>query len=150
MLVGNIMLSLFILVIIMQFQKYYLDKVNPLSIFDDDFNNFSKAWAVSGTDRYAALKMKTKHLNIFFEKLPTEMRRKIGFAEGTKAEDADRIILKMGINLDDGFVYFNEMLYRVMRAQYVTACGMKLNRVLAVDEIKTQYRLAEITLHHKE
>jgi len=94
--------------------------------------------------------MKTKHLQLFFSKLPIEMRRRIGFSESTKSEDTDRIILKMGINLDDGFVYFNEMLYRVMRAQYVTSPGMKLNRVLAIDEIKTQYRLAEITLHHKE
>ena len=34
LLVSNIMLQLFILVIIMQFQKYYLDEINPLSIFE--------------------------------------------------------------------------------------------------------------------
>lgn len=55
----------------------------------------------------------------------------------------------MGINVDDGFVYFNEMLYRIMRAQYVTNKGMRLNKVLAVTEVITQFKIAEITLVNK-
>lgn len=40
----------------------------------------------------------------------------------------------MGINVDDGFVYFNEMLYRVMRAQYGK---VKFNKVMALNELVT-------------
>ena len=53
----------------------------------------------------------------------------------------------MGINVEDGFIYFNEMLYRIMRAQFVTALGMKLNKVMTVTELVTQYKIAELTLN---
>ena len=36
--------------------------------------------------------------------------------DGAKDVDVNRTIIKMGINVEDGFIYFNEMLYRVMRA----------------------------------
>jgi len=52
----------------------------------------------------------------------------------------------MGINVDDGFIYFNEMLYRIMRAQFVTAKNLKFNKVLTVSELVTQFKLAEQTL----
>lgn len=55
----------------------------------------------------------------------------------------------MGINVDDGFVYFNEMLYRVMRAQFVTAINLKFNKVMTVSELVTQFKIAEITLREK-
>ena len=38
----------------------------------------------------------------------------------------------MGINVDDGFIYFNEMLYRLMRAQYGK---VNFNRVMALNEL---------------
>lgn len=65
-----------------------------------------------------------------------------------QAKDAviDRIVLQMGINVDDGFIYFNEMLYRIMRAQFVTAKNLKFNKVMTVSELVTQYKLAEQTL----
>ena len=66
-----------------------------------------------------------------------------------KATEADvsRIILKMGINVDDGFIYFNEMLYRLMRAQYGK---VNFNRVMALNELVAQYRIIEITMQAKE
>ena len=46
---------------------------------------------------------------------------------------------------DDGYIFFNEMLYRVMHCQYVSYINLKLNRVMIVQELVTQYRIAEIT-----
>ena len=43
-LVTHIMLNLFILVIIEQFDKYFLDSENPLSIFQARFDQFEKTW----------------------------------------------------------------------------------------------------------
>ena len=45
MLVSNIMLNLFILVIIQQFSKYYIEEDNSKQRFEDDFEAFKKAWA---------------------------------------------------------------------------------------------------------
>jgi len=46
MIVSNIMLNLFILVIIQQFSKYYLEADNPLSRFEEDFEDFKNAWEI--------------------------------------------------------------------------------------------------------
>ena len=53
----------------------------------------------------------------------------------------------MGINVDDGFVYFNEMLYRVMRGQFG---HVRYNKVMAWSELVTQYAITELTLKAKE
>lgn len=48
--------------------------------------------------------------------LSPRMKTRIGVSEVAREEEINRIILKMGINVDDGFIYFHEMLYRIMRA----------------------------------
>lgn len=93
--------------------------------------------------------MKPKNIPEFFRALPAHMRQRIGFSEMAKDEEINRIILKMGINVDDGFIYFHEMLYRIMRAQFVTRIGLKFNKVMTISELVTQYKIAEITLKNK-
>ena len=83
-------------------------------------------------------------------KLPLRIRLKMGIKNNCKEEEFDRIILKMNINVDDGFIYFNEMLYRIMRAQFVTGINLKLNKVMTINELKTQFLLAEIMLKEKQ
>lgn len=39
----------------------------------------------------------------------------IGMSEGTSDAELKKTMLKMGIRCDDGYVYFNELLYRFMR-----------------------------------
>ena len=73
----------------------------------------------------------------------------MGIMDTAKEEDFDRIILKMGINVDDGFIYFNEMLYRIMRAQFVTGMKLKMNKVMTINELVTQFKIAEIMLKEK-
>ena len=73
MIVSNIMLNLFILVIIQQFSKYYLEDDNPLSRFEEDFEDFKCAWQIF-TERYQCTKIKTKQIPAFFKKLPGRMK----------------------------------------------------------------------------
>lgn len=40
----------------------------------------------------------------------------------------------MGATVDDGFIFFNEMLYRLMRAQFG---NVKMNKVMALNELVT-------------
>ena len=42
--VTHIMLNLFVLVIIQQFSKYYIEEDNPRARFEEDFEGFKKAW----------------------------------------------------------------------------------------------------------
>lgn len=93
------------------------------------------------------MKLKVKHVNDFFNRLPQRIRQKMGVADGSRELDVQRIIIKMGINVDDGFIYFNEMLYRVMRAQFGQ---VRFNKVMALNELVTQFRIMELTMKTKD
>ena len=140
------MLNLFVLVIIKQFEKYYIMDDNPRARFEEDFEDFREAWR-HNTNRYQCIKMRTKHVNDFFARLPQRIRKKIGVMEGARELDVQSIIIKIGIQVDDGFIYFNEMLYRIMRAQFGR---VRFNKVMALNELITQYKIMELTLKAKE
>ena len=92
-----------------------MDADSPLEQFDVDFKSFKKSWS-KFTDQYSCIKMKPKSIPEFFMALSPRMKTRIGVSEVAREEEINRIILKMGINVDDGFIYFHEMLYRIMRA----------------------------------
>lgn len=50
-------------------------------------------------------------------------------------------MLKMGIRGEDGYIYFNELLYRCMRRVYGR---FKLNRAMTIVEIQTQFGLLQL------
>lgn len=72
LIVTHVMLNLFVLVIIQQFTKYYIDADNPRVRFETDFEGFKEAWR-HGSGRYQAIKLKVKQVNLFFRKLPNRM-----------------------------------------------------------------------------
>ncbi len=43
------------------------------------------------------MKMKVKHVNSFFARLPLRMTQKMGVIEGARELDVQRIIIKIGI-----------------------------------------------------
>ena len=63
---------------------------------------------------------------------------------GVREGELKRTMLKMGIRSEDGYIYFNELLYRSMKRVYG---NMKLNRDMLVTELKTQYKIYQHTLH---
>ena len=62
---------------------------------------------------------------------------------GVTEGDLKRNMLKMGIRSDDGYIYFNELLYRCMRRIYG---NLKLNKNMQISELKTQYKIFMMTL----
>jgi hypothetical protein len=53
---------------------------------------------------------------------------------GVREGELKRTMLKMGIRSDNGYIYFNELLYRSMKRVYG---NMKLNRQMQIIELKT-------------
>lgn len=121
-----VMLNLFVLVIIQQFEKYYLSEdENILSKFQNDLASFKQVWKEQTLARYACQKIKEKQLMKFFRDLG-ELNTSLGFPEENFSEDEmKKALLKMGIKGDNGYIYFNELLYRCMRRKYGT---MKINK----------------------
>jgi len=56
-------------------------------------------------------------------------------------DDVKRKVIKMGINTDKGWIYFNELLYRCMRRLYG---NFKLSRKMQIIELKTQFKIQTI------
>ncbi len=115
------MINLFILIIIEQFEKYYLAKDSKMQIFKRDLAGFMVVWKEFTLERYDCLKIKENQLTKFFRKLGEtgDKNTSLGFpTEFYDDNDVKKFILKMGIKSDNGFVFFNEMLYRQMRRRY--------------------------------
>jgi len=57
-----------------------------------------------------------------------------------------KMMLKMGIRTEDGWIYFNELLYRCMRRKFG---NFKLNKRMQICELKTLFKISMITLKAK-
>jgi len=57
-----------------------------------------------------------------------------------------KTILKMGIRSEDGWIYFNELLYRCLRKVHG---NFKLNKRMQYVELLTQFKISMITINMK-
>lgn len=80
---SHVMLNLFILVIIQQFEKYYLPKENMITKFKNDLACFMKVWKELTQDRYRCHKIKENQLTRFFRRLGDfgDKDNSLGFSE---------------------------------------------------------------------
>lgn len=122
-----VMLQLFILVIIQQFDKYYLTQDNSIKSFKDDLDKFYRVWKVFTQKRYRCYKIKENQLQMFFRELGgnDDEENSLGFHKDIATHELKKNILKMGIKSNNGYIFFNELLYRCMRKKFGS---MKLSR----------------------
>jgi hypothetical protein len=85
---------------------------------------------MSMTMKYRGIKMREKQLFDFFRKL----KLPLGLPEETTDNTVKKIVLKMGIRSDGGYIYFNEMLYRCMRRMFG---NFRLSKRLQIAELIT-------------
>jgi hypothetical protein len=64
-----VMLNLFALVVIDQFEMYYMADDNPISKFKKNYDVFQRTWIMMSL-KYKCVKMREKQLFDFFRKLP--------------------------------------------------------------------------------
>ena len=138
MLVTHVMLNLFILVIIEQFERFYLRKNSPLVQFGATLEMYRQAWegyAQLCKPRYRCCVIREKDLFHLFKKL----RPPLGCGTGTGEDVMKKKILRMGIKTENGFIQFNELLYRLMRDEYGGQRGkvFRLTRRMQIIEITT-------------
>lgn len=143
------MLNLFVLVILEQFSKYYLPKENTISLFQNDLKAFMEVWKLFTQKKFKCKKIKEKELTSFFRELGKkgDYNTSLGFSkEFYDDAELNKHLLKMGIKSDNGCIYFNELLYRCMRRRYG---NMKISKKMQIIELRTQYKIYQITLREK-
>ena len=137
----HIMLNLFILVIIQQFEKNYSNpETSNLERFNKDSAKFMQVWKEFTQERYNCQVIKESQLLDFFKRLGEfgDKNTSLGFTDDIESQEQKRIMLRMAIRGDHGFVHFNELLFRCMRRKYGIA---KMNRINQLIELSTKYRI---------
>ena len=86
-----VLLNLFILVIIQQFEKLYLDSDGPLLLFNRDFEIFAEVW-VRYTERHKCLKLRDRYIFDFLKHVPAPL----GFSDLQPGE-LSKSVLRMNI-----------------------------------------------------
>lgn len=87
--------------------------------------------------------MKENQLTSFFRKLG-HINESLGFnIDQFDDGEAKKQMLKMAIKSDQGYIFFNELLYRCMRRKYG---NMKINKKMQIFELRTQYSIYCMTL----
>ena len=132
-----VMLKLFQLVIIQQFETYYLDADNVIMRFKEDLVRFKRTWT-HFTHKNGCLKLKDTRLVAFMANLPAPLGM-----QGESVGEIIKSVMQMELVSDnEGFVYFNELLFRVMRARY--GDPHVKNKVIIEQELVTMKKLKEI------
>jgi len=112
MVVGSfIMLNLFILVILDEFEKYSKKGDSPHTVFKDTIGEFRKNWSAL-TRNTQGTHMPARILIDFFKMLQPDL----GFGKEARREMVAKEIMKMNIVGDENYnVYFNEVLYGALK-----------------------------------
>jgi len=93
-----------------------------------------EVWKEFTLKKYQCFKIKENQLTKFFRKLG-EINPTLGFTLHEYDDgDLKKNLLKMAIKSDNGYIFFNEMLYRCMRRKYG---NMKINKKMQIFELRT-------------
>jgi len=106
-----LILSLFILIIMQQFEEYHLRVNNPIQTFRENLETFKKIWSEFSL---ASEGINISHRNLieFYMKLPEPL----GFGIGVSRANIAKEIMNMNLSGDaDGNIYFNELLFASMQ-----------------------------------
>lgn len=148
-----IMMNLFILVILDEFEKYSQKGDSPHTVFKESIVEFRKNWSAL-TRASHGTKMPARVLIDFFKLLEPE----IGFGKESRREMVAKEIMKMNIpGDDDNHVYFNEVLYGALKRTFgdieLTKEGkekvrIKLNpntqKLITQEELQTKRKIEKL------
>lgn len=124
-----IMLNLFILVILDEFEKYNKKGDSPSSLFKEGVVEFRKNWSAL-TRNTKGTRMPSRLLIDFFKLLNPEL----GFGPAARRELVAKEIMKMNITGDENNnVYFNEVLFGALKRTYgnleMTKIGREIKKI---------------------
>ena len=137
MLCSLVMLNLFILVILQQFDEYYLPDDNVLDRFKADLETFKKAW-YHHTWKYNCFKIKDRDLVTFFH----SMEPKLGMSNLSEVDIIRHLVLMDLESDEEGYIYFNDLLFKAMKRVY--GCPHIKNMLLADAELNTLKKLEDL------
>lgn len=118
---------------------YYLPDDNVLDRFKNDVTSFKYTWKRFSAD-FEGFKIRGNDVLKFFK----ELKGDLGMSAIKDKKTVERELVMMNIQADeDGFIYFNELLYKTMKRRY--AYGRTKKKVLFELELDTLEKLEKIS-----
>mmetsp|Transcript_45960 Transcript_45960/g.53019 ORF Transcript_45960/g.53019 Transcript_45960/m.53019 type:complete len:566 (+) Transcript_45960:1-1698(+) len=109
-----VMLNLFILVILQEYDNNHRDLDNPVQNFKEYLESFQKTWS-QYTQEHSGIKMKERHLVEFFH----DVDEPLGMGRDCERRFVVREIMNLDLKADhSGLVYFNELLYAAAKRRW--------------------------------
>lgn len=110
-----VLVNLFMMVVLQEFQNYHFNPSSVLSVFSRELANFNEVWLVYSS-HWKGLKMSFRQLVPF----AIELGQEFGFPPSMPPKKVLRLISVMNIAVDNkGFVYFNDVLYAILKFKYL-------------------------------
>lgn len=106
-----------------------------------DLKRFLFVWREFTQLRYSCQCIKESQLEPFFSRLGdlyNDKNSQLGFSDAMEEAEQKKQMLKMAIRGEDGYVFFNELLYRTMRRKYG---NFKMDAKNQIIELSTKFRI---------
>lgn len=132
-----IMINLFMLVVLQQYEELNSKDENPIAKFNDILVAFKTAWNIYSTEADDGYRLKNHQLTLFLQELDTsEFDSKFN----KTIEEIKKYIVDLKLLRDkDGYVYFHDVLFKIFRKEY----GLKEKkiRLISKEEKKIQLQI---------
>ena len=160
-----VMINMFVLIIIQQFEDFYFDPNNPINCFEDIANEFREAW-VHYADKRGGKRIRQDRIFDFFANLKfpmgyslipfSERKFRVGEHRFTSFDemgicaqvvDIQRRITAMNLRVDKhGFVLFGQVLHAAMKNGYGSKIithhtNLETYKLIKDMELKTMARI---------
>ena len=127
------MMNLFVLIILDQFQENYFDPDNPLKKYNEDVAKFKEVW-VTLTKENMGIKISHRAMLELILKLSSHFNFEDVQEDRKKAA---KIVMNMNLYTDnEGFIYFNEVLYSTIKLAYFKNVYLNIQNSVAKEKLK--------------
>ena len=110
-----IMLNLFLMVTLQQYDDFTTKSYNPIDKFDAFCEEFKSAWNKNSTDKDKGFRIKKILITNFFADFSW---KKLNFPDTNKLEYIKKYVLELKLRSDpENYVYFHDVLYKVIVKQ---------------------------------
>ena len=109
-----VMLNMFVMVLIQNYEDYKQNPESVLNVFNKDVKHFRALWS-----HYTHLTEGTRMNYKYLVDLMQELEHGLGVESTLEHDKVIKILSTMDLNIDyDGYVYYNDMLYAVLKRKY--------------------------------
>ena len=136
-----IMLNLFLMVTLQQYDEFTNKNYNPIEKFESFLIDFNNSWNKFADDEDKGFRIKKTYVTQFFMDFNW---KKLNFPEQGKSEHVKKYVTELKLTTDDDdFVYYHDVIYKIINRQMGSLIDRnnKDNKLIFKKEIKVEKKI---------